>query len=116
MPWTPEAGETFESFGQSGAITELDPPRVIAWSWGDERFRFELRPEGDGCLLDLHAQLRRSHARRPARGRVGCYFDRLATVLGGAELSEEAAHDLDRRAPRAARRRLRAGTPRSAGA
>ena len=44
VPWTPRAGETFESFGQSGAITELDPPRVIAWSWGDERFGFELRP------------------------------------------------------------------------
>src|SRR3712207_4777271 len=51
VPWTPAPGETFESFGQSGAITELEPPRVVAWSWGDERFRIELWPDGDGCLL-----------------------------------------------------------------
>src|SRR5438128_7201639 len=33
------------------ALTEPDPPRVFAFDWGEENLRFELRPEGDGCLL-----------------------------------------------------------------
>jgi uncharacterized protein YndB with AHSA1/START domain len=34
-----------------GRITELDPPRVLAFDWGPENLRFELRPEPHGCLL-----------------------------------------------------------------
>src|SRR6266536_2136550 len=33
------------------ALTEPDPPRVFAFDWGEENLRFELRREGDGCLL-----------------------------------------------------------------
>lgn len=36
-----------------GVITELDPPRALAYTWGDSRLRWELRPEGEGCLLTL---------------------------------------------------------------
>src|SRR3712207_7693038 len=36
-----------------GVITELEPPRVFAYSWGDDLLRWELRPAGDGCLLIL---------------------------------------------------------------
>jgi len=34
-----------------GRITELDPPRVFAFDWGEENLRFELLPDRDGCLL-----------------------------------------------------------------
>ena len=35
-----------------GSITELDPPRVFAYTWGDDAWlRWEIRPEAEGCLL-----------------------------------------------------------------
>jgi uncharacterized protein YndB with AHSA1/START domain len=34
-----------------GVITELAPPRVFAYTWNGEPLRWELRPEGAGCLL-----------------------------------------------------------------
>ena len=34
-----------------GTITELDPPRLLAFTWGEDALRFELRPQGNGCLL-----------------------------------------------------------------
>ena len=36
-----------------GVITELDPPRVFAYTWGDSLLHWEVRPEGEGCLLIL---------------------------------------------------------------
>jgi uncharacterized protein YndB with AHSA1/START domain len=36
-----------------GVITELDPPRVFAYTWADSLLRWELRPEGAGSLLTL---------------------------------------------------------------
>jgi uncharacterized protein YndB with AHSA1/START domain len=41
-----------------GTITELDPPRLIAWTWPSDQHpdsvvRFELAPDGDGCRLTL---------------------------------------------------------------
>jgi uncharacterized protein YndB with AHSA1/START domain len=35
----------------SGEVTELDPPEVLEYTWDESVLRFELRPEGDGCLL-----------------------------------------------------------------
>ena len=32
VPWTPALGESLA--GGTGRITELDPPRRIAWTWG----------------------------------------------------------------------------------
>ena len=31
-----------EAGGEPGEITELEPPHVLAWTWGAERYRFEL--------------------------------------------------------------------------
>src|SRR4051794_35233886 len=39
-----------------GEVTECDPPRRLAFTWGDERLRFELSPAADGgagCVLRL---------------------------------------------------------------
>ncbi len=42
----------------AGTITELDPPRVIAWTWPSDQHpnsvvRWALEPDGDGCRLTL---------------------------------------------------------------
>jgi uncharacterized protein YndB with AHSA1/START domain len=34
-----------------GVVGEFDPPRVIAYNWGDDLLRFELRPDGAGCVM-----------------------------------------------------------------
>jgi uncharacterized protein YndB with AHSA1/START domain len=95
VPWTPREGEAFEAAGQAGRIVELDEPRVIAWAWGDERYRFELRADGDGCLLVFTHVFddRLGPAAQHAAG-WEAYLDRLAAHLSGDRLSEEAAHAL----------------------
>src|SRR5215208_1277717 len=91
-PWTPTAGETFESYGQTGTITELREPETLAWTWGEESFRFDLRPDGDGCVLVFTHVL--TDTILPAQHAAGweCYLDRLAAHLDGAPISEEDAH------------------------
>jgi uncharacterized protein YndB with AHSA1/START domain len=93
VEWKPELGETFESEGQSGEITELEPPQVIAFTWGGELFRFELRPEGVGCLL-VFTHVFDDHtlgAQHAAGWEV--YFKRLDAHLVGEFLSEQEAHE-----------------------
>jgi uncharacterized protein YndB with AHSA1/START domain len=92
-PWKPEAGEVFEAAGQTGRITALEPPRFIAWTWADERYSFELTPDGDGCRLVF------THVFDPELGpdwqhAAGweTYFNRLDVHLDGGYLSEEDAH------------------------
>jgi uncharacterized protein YndB with AHSA1/START domain len=92
-PWTPEAGEEFEAGGERGRITALEPPRLIAWTWGVEQYRFELTADGDGCVLVF------THVFNPELGpgwqhAAGweAYFNRLDTHLAGGFLSEEDAH------------------------
>jgi uncharacterized protein YndB with AHSA1/START domain len=93
VPWTPQAGEVFEAGGDTGRITELEPPRLIAWTWGDERYSFELTPDGDGCLLVFthvfNAQLGPSW--QHAAG-WETYLNRLDAHLADTFLSEEDAH------------------------
>ena len=45
-------------YRMGGVITELDPPRLIAWTWPHQQHpnsvvRWELTPDGDGCRLVL---------------------------------------------------------------
>jgi Activator of Hsp90 ATPase homolog 1-like protein len=94
VPWKPEAGEEFEAAGQTGRIVALEPPRLLAWTWGDERYSFELTPDGDDCVLVF------THVFDPALGpgwqhAAGweTYFNRLDAHLAGGFLSEEAAHE-----------------------
>ena len=93
VPWTPAAGEQFEAYGQRGRITRLEPPRAIEWDWGDQRFAFEIAPDGDGCRLAF------THVFDAALGpdwqhAAGweTYFERLDVHLGGGFLSEQDAH------------------------
>ena len=34
-----------------GEFTEFDPPRLLAYRWGDEHLRWELEPTAEGCRL-----------------------------------------------------------------
>lgn len=47
-----------QDYAFEGVITELDPPRLIVWTWPHEAHpdsvvRWELAPEGPGCRLIL---------------------------------------------------------------
>jgi uncharacterized protein YndB with AHSA1/START domain len=69
-------------------ITESEPPRLLAGSWFGDQLRFELRPDGDGCvLLFSHAFAEREKAARDAAGWDRC-FARLAALLADAPMSE----------------------------
>jgi uncharacterized protein YndB with AHSA1/START domain len=94
VPWTPRAGEEFEAAGDTGRITALEPPQLLAWEWGAERYSFELSPDGDGCLLVF------THVFNPELGpgwqhAAGweTYFARLDVHLDGGHLTEEEAHE-----------------------
>lgn len=97
VPWTPVAGEEFEAAGETGRITDLEPPHRIAWTWGAERYSFELSRDGDGCRLVFTHVF--SAALGPAWQHAAgweTYFNRLDAHLDGGHLSEEDAHrDID---------------------
>ena len=99
VPWTPYDGEEFEAGGETGRITALEHPRLLAWTWGIERYSFELAPDGDGCVLVFthvfSSELGPDY--QHAAGWDG-YFDRLEAHLAGGFLSEEDAHvDIEER-------------------
>jgi uncharacterized protein YndB with AHSA1/START domain len=68
-----------------GEITELDPPRVFAFDWGEENLRFELLPEPGGCVLVFTNTLDdRSKLARVGAGWHLC-LDVLAANLDGRQ-------------------------------
>jgi uncharacterized protein YndB with AHSA1/START domain len=90
--WTPKQGERWEAMEESGEIVECEPPNVLTWTWGAERFRFELRAEGDGCMLTFtHVFDDRAVGAQHAAG-WETYFARLDAHLAGGHLSEDEAH------------------------
>lgn len=93
VAWTPALGETFEGGGQRGEITALEEPALLRWTWGQERYAFELSPDGDGCrLVFTHVfDERYGPAAQHAAG-WETYFDRLDAHLAGGHLDEEDAH------------------------
>ena len=67
----------------AGEVTEYEPPRVLAHTWDEDLLRWELRPDGDGCLLVLtHTFDDRFKAARDAAGWHVC-LDALAATLAG---------------------------------
>ena len=75
----------------TGKVTDFDPPRLFAFTWGpparEEHLRFELEPvadSADSCLLRLTVLLdEREKAARDGAGWHVC-LDRLEAGLGGS--------------------------------
>jgi uncharacterized protein YndB with AHSA1/START domain len=78
-----------------GEFTEFDPPRLLAYTWGDEDLRWELEPAAEGCrLIFTHTFDERSgiphpagplkRAARDASGWEVCLAS-LEALLDGAE-------------------------------
>jgi uncharacterized protein YndB with AHSA1/START domain len=44
---SPQAGEF------TGEVVAVEPPRLLEYTWGTDRLRFEIEPTGDGCMLTL---------------------------------------------------------------
>jgi uncharacterized protein YndB with AHSA1/START domain len=93
VDWVPEAGERREVYGQTMEVTVVQPPHRLEWTWGGERYAFELRADGDGTLLVF------THVFDPPSGPIAqhaagweTYLDRLAALLAGAPLAVEDAH------------------------
>jgi uncharacterized protein YndB with AHSA1/START domain len=69
-------------------ITESEPPHLLAGTWYGDALRFELRPDGDGCVLVFtHAFADRAKAARDAAGWESC-FARFDALLAGEPMSE----------------------------
>ena len=75
--------------GEELQVTESEPPRLLAGTWYGDELRFELRPEGEACMLVFtHTFAEREKAARDAAGwdRVFVRFDAL---LRGEPISEK---------------------------
>jgi uncharacterized protein YndB with AHSA1/START domain len=91
--WTPATGETFEAHGGSGEVIEVDAPHRLAWTFGGDRYSFELAAQEDGCRLTFtHVFDDRALAAQTAAG-WETYLSRLEPHLAGGHLSEEEAHE-----------------------
>jgi uncharacterized protein YndB with AHSA1/START domain len=78
-----------------GVILDLDPPRAFAFTWGDELLRFELRSDGDGCVLVFTDTFDDpAKAARDAAGWDLC-LERLHALLDGtsADLPPQRWHE-----------------------
>jgi uncharacterized protein YndB with AHSA1/START domain len=64
-----------------GRVIEVDEPKLLVYTWGDDILRFELHPEDLGTLLVLVDELPSESAARNAAGWDEC-LDRLA---GGSD-------------------------------
>ena len=90
--WTPATGETFEAYGATGEVTEVDAPHRLAWIFGGERYSFELAAQEDGCrLIFTHVFDDRALAAQTAAG-WETYLSRLEPHLAGGYLAEVEAH------------------------
>jgi len=75
---------SFDGGGQpetTGTITSWEPPRLLAYTWGEDALRWEIRPEGAGCVLGLrHVVVDRPGAASFAAGWNHC-LDTLEAQL-----------------------------------
>ncbi|RIK36699.1 MAG: toxin-antitoxin system toxin subunit [Chloroflexi bacterium] len=73
-----------------GEITELDPPRLLAFTWYGDLLRWELQPDGDGCrLIFTHTFADRAGAASFAAGWQVC-LSAMADVLDRKPVDEAA--------------------------
>lgn len=69
--------------GVAGTVTDVDPPRLLAFTWDEDHLRFELHPEGAGTrIVLLHTFADKAGAASFAAGWDTC-FAGLALTLDG---------------------------------
>lgn len=66
---------------RGGEILELDPPEVYAFRWHNDVLRFELVPDGDGCVLHFTQTLGGGDLGRLAAGRNAAGWDHCLAAL-----------------------------------
>jgi uncharacterized protein YndB with AHSA1/START domain len=70
------------------AITEFDPPRLLAYHWSGEDLRWTLDEDGQGCVLRLSNTIADPEwTANIAAGWDTCLIDLAAVLDGGAALS-----------------------------
>jgi uncharacterized protein YndB with AHSA1/START domain len=74
----------FEEMGLPaiGRVTEFDPPRLLAFTWGPSSLRIELEPDGDGCRLTFTDMLPREETAKNAAGWEVCLANLEARLAG----------------------------------
>jgi uncharacterized protein YndB with AHSA1/START domain len=90
--FAPDAEVRFPKFVEmglpaTGRVTEFDPPRLLAYTWGPSTLRFELEPDGDGCRLVFTDMLPREETAKNAAGWEVCLAN-LEARLAGEESPE----------------------------
>jgi len=74
-----------EGAAVEGEMITFEPPSLLEYRWGDETLRFELRPEGDGCVLTFVNRFdEKGKAARDGAGWHSC-LDLLEYHLSGDE-------------------------------
>ena len=70
-----------------GEVTEFDPPRTLAFWWGEDHLRFELAPATDGSQTDLRFTVLLGADDKAARDGAGWHvcLDALKAALDGAD-------------------------------
>ncbi|WP_214368608.1 SRPBCC family protein [Pseudonocardia sp. H11422] len=81
-----------------GVVTDLDPPKIFAYTWGDDHLHWEIVPDGAGSVLVLiHTFDDHAGAASFAAGWTAC-VGALAEVLADAPISQPgdmiAAHEV----------------------
>jgi uncharacterized protein YndB with AHSA1/START domain len=84
--------ETSTGDAFAGEMLAYEPPSVVEFTWGGDRLRIELRPDGEGTLLTLTDTFDElGKAARDAAGWHEC-LDRLGAELAHAELPAWGEH------------------------
>ena len=74
--------------GEELQITRSEPPHLLAGTWFGAELRFELRPDGDACVLTFtHTLDDGEAAARDAAGWDRCFM-RLDALLAGEPMGE----------------------------
>ncbi|MFG1998175.1 SRPBCC family protein [Spirillospora sp. NPDC048911] len=66
-----------------GEVLEVDPPRVFMFRWNADVLRFELLPDGDGCLLVFTQTIGGGIVGKLGAGRTAAGWDTCLDELAG---------------------------------
>lgn len=78
-----------DEFEFDGTVTEVDPPRLLAFTWGGDRITIEIAPDGSGSILTFVDSINElGKAARDGAGWHAC-LDALGLAVDGRPLDWE---------------------------